>query len=78
MLKYLDELNIYRQYWFITITPYEKDIEPVVPCKEKVIESFKKLSNHIRVDSIGWRYDSIFINKDFDVEKHIKCFKNVV
>lgn len=77
MLKYLDELDIYRQYWFVTITPYGKDIEPVVPNKEKVIESFKKLSNHIGVDSIGWRYDPIFINKGFDVEKHIKCFENM-
>ena len=42
MLKYLDELDIYKQYWFVTITPYGKDIEPVVPNKEKVIESFKK------------------------------------
>ena len=23
-----------------------------------------------------WRYDPIFINKDFDVEKHLKCFEN--
>ena len=73
MLKYLNELDIYKQYWFVTITPYEKDIEPKVPDKEKVIDSFKKLSKHIGVDSIGWRYDPIFINKDFDVEKHIKC-----
>ena len=77
MLKYLNELDIYRQYWFVTITPYGKDIEPVVPNKEKVIESFKKLSNHIGVDSIGWRYDPIFINNDFDVEKHIACFEKM-
>ncbi len=77
MLKYLDELDIYSQYWFVTITPYGKDIEPVVPDKEKVMESFKKLSNHIGVDSIGWRYDPIFINNDFDVEKHIECFEKM-
>ena len=77
MLKYLDELDIYRQYWFVTITPYGKDIEPAVPNKEKVIESFKKLSNHVGADSIGWRYDPIFINNDFDMEKHIECFKDM-
>lgn len=77
MLKYLDELDIYKQYWFVTITPYGKDIEPVVPDKEKVIESFKKLSNHIGVDSIGWRYDPIFINEKFNVEEHIKEFKKI-
>ena len=61
MLKYLGELDKYKQYWFVTITPYGKDIEPAVPNKEKVIESFKKLSEHIGIDSIGWRYDPIFI-----------------
>ena len=77
MLKYLDELDMYKQYWFVTITQYGKDIEPFVPDKEKVIESFKKLSNHIGKDSIGWRYDPIFINEEFNIEKHIKCFENM-
>ena len=77
MLTYLDELDIYKQYWFVTITPYGKDIEPNVPDKKKVMESFKKLSNHIGVDSIGWRYDPIFIGDGFDVNKHITCFGNM-
>jgi DNA repair photolyase len=75
MLEYLDELDKYRQYWFVTITPYGKDVEPMVPDKEEVIESFQKLSNHIGVDSIGWRYDPIFIGNGFDVKKHIECFE---
>ena len=77
MLTYLDELDIYKQYWFVTITLYGKDIEPNVPDKKKVMESFKKLSNHIGVDSIGWRYDPIFIGGGFDVNKHITCFGNM-
>jgi len=77
MLKYLDELSIYKQYWFVTITPYGKDIEPVVPDKEKVIESFKNLSKYIGAKSIGWRYDPIFINKEFDVKKHIESFEKM-
>ena len=48
MLKYLDELDKYKQYWFVTITPYGKDIEPNVPDKEKVIQfgknRFKKIT----------------------------------
>ena len=77
MIEYLDELDKYKQYWFVTITPYGKDIEPNVPDKEKVIENFKKLSNHIGVNSIGWRYDPIFINNRFNVEKHIECFEKM-
>lgn len=77
MLKYMDELNVYKQYWFVTITPYGKDIEPNVPDKEKVIESFKKLSKHIGINSIGWRYDPIFIGAGFNVNKHIECFEKM-
>lgn len=77
MLQYLDELDIYKQYWFVTITPYGKDIEPKVPDKKRVIESFKKLSEHIGINSIGWRYDPIFIGNGFDVKKHIESFEKM-
>lgn len=77
MLQYLDELDRYKQYWFVTITPYGKDIEPVVPNKLRVVESFKKLSEHIGIDSIGWRYDPIFIGNGFNVKKHIECFEKI-
>ena len=77
MLTYLDELDKYKQYWFVTITPYGKEIEPNVPDKKKIMESFKKLSNHIGVDAIGWRYDPIFIGNGFDVSKHIECFEKM-
>lgn len=55
MLTHMDVLKPYGQYWFVTITPYGKDIEPNVPPKEKVIEDFKKLSDIVGVDSVGWR-----------------------
>lgn len=28
MLKYLDELKNYNTFWYVTITPYSKNIEP--------------------------------------------------
>ena len=81
-LKYLDELDKYKQYWFVTITPYGKDIEPNVPDKEKVIESFKKLSNHIGANAIGWRDEQIEMAKAFskigkenDIVIHSCCEK---
>ena len=77
MLQYLNQLDKYKQYWFVTITPYGRNIEPNVPDKQKVIESFKKLSNHIGVDAIGWRYDPIFIGYGFDVKKHIELFRKI-
>ena len=61
MLPFLDELKPYGQYWFVTITPYGRDIEPNVPDKKTVMEGFKELSDVVGIDSIGWRYDPIFI-----------------
>jgi hypothetical protein len=51
MLDKMDHLAPYGQYWFVTITPYGKDIEPNVPDKQKVMEDFKRLSDRVGVDS---------------------------
>ncbi len=77
MLKYLDELDKFKQFWFVTITPYGKDIEPSVSDKTRVIESFKKISEHVGINAVNWRYDPIFIGMGFDVERHIKCFEEM-
>ena len=39
MLGKLGELAGYRQYWHVTITPYDRDIEPNVPPAGEVISS---------------------------------------
>jgi hypothetical protein len=39
MLDRLDEISKFRQFWFVTITPYGKEIEPNVPNKIAVMES---------------------------------------
>jgi len=77
MLPFLDELKPYGQYWFVTITPYGRDIEPNVPDKETVMEGFKELSDIVGVDSMGWRYDPIFIDKKHSVEWHISEFEKM-
>lgn len=77
MFKYLDKLTNFNQYWFITITPYGKDIEPYVPDKDIVIESFKKLSKYLGIQHVSLRYDPIFFNDEFDIEKHIECFNYI-
>ncbi len=75
MLPYMDRLKPFGQYWYVTITPYGKDIEPNVPDKLEVLESFKKLSDIVGAHRIGWRYDPIFINETWPVERHIKAFE---
>ena len=69
-----DLLNRYHQYWFVTITPYGKDIEPNVPEKTEVMESFRSLSRIVGADCMCWRYDPILIDEIWTVERHIKEF----
>ena len=75
MFKHMDLLRPFGQYWYVTITPYGRDIEPNVPGKNTVLESFRRLSDMVGVHRIGWRYDPIFLSADWPVERHIKAFE---
>ena len=75
MLPYIDLLEPFGQWWYVTITPYGKDIEPNVPDKQKVLEGFRQLSKIVGADRMGWRYDPIFISPEWPAERHIKAFE---
>ncbi len=77
MLKDLDELKDYRQFWHVTITPYGKDIEPHVPTKEKVMDTFCALSEKVGIDRVCWRYDPIFISDKYSVDFHLEAFEQM-
>jgi hypothetical protein len=77
MFPYMELLKDYGQYWFVTITPYGKDIEPNVPDKHKLLEDFKKLSDTVGINSVGWRYDPIFITDKYTVEYHLRAFEQM-
>ena len=47
MFPYLDEIKNFGQFWYISITGFDKDLEPNVPPIDQVIEDFKYLSNDI-------------------------------
>jgi len=74
---YLDLIKDYGQFWYVTITAYGKDIEPRVPDKERVMESFKYLSGKVGINAIGWRYDPIFISDKYTVDYHLKTFEKM-
>lgn len=87
LLPHLQELSAFGQFWFVTLTPYGKDIEPNVPDKHKIVESFQQLSTIVNksnanlvgasanLDAVQWRYDPIFINEKYSVAQHIKSFE---
>jgi hypothetical protein len=77
MFPYMDLLKDYGQYWFVTITPYGRDVEPNVKDKHELLEDFKKLSETVGVNSIGWRYDPIFITDKYSMEYHLRAFEKI-
>lgn len=77
MLAHMDLLAPYGQYWFVTITPYGKEIEPNVPDKDTVMASFRKLSAVVGADSMGWRYDPVIVTDEYTVEWHIAQFERM-
>lgn len=77
MLEYLDDLSDFRQFWYISITAFGKDLEPNVPHVDKVIEDFKYLSKKLGKNAINWRYTPIIINEKYPVERHIRAFEYI-
>lgn len=75
MLGHLDLLRPYGQYWFVTITPYGREVEPNVPGKRAVLESFRRLSDALGPERVGWRYDPIFIDETYTAERHLRAFE---
>jgi len=76
-MKYMDLLSQYGQYWFVTITSYGKDIEPMVPDKYEIIKNFCSLSDLVGVNSMGWRYDPVLISSKYTVEYHMRAFDKI-
>ena len=77
LIKNLDKLTDFNQFWFVTITPYGKDIEVNVPKFKKVIKSFKELSCNLGINKVSWRYDPIFITDKYSLEYHIDKFEEM-
>lgn len=77
LLPLPDRLKEFGQFWYVTITPYGKDLEPGVPDKKDVIESFRQLSETVGIDSVGWRYDPILLYGSYTEEFHLKAFERM-
>ena len=75
-IKYLHEFKDYNYYFLFTITCFDKSIEPGVPDKNIVIDTFKKLSDLIGPEKVIWRYDPIFFTDRFNYDFHMKFFEN--
>lgn len=76
IVKYLK--NIDKPILFhVTLTPYNKDIEPNVPDKTKIINAIKEISNIIGKDNLYIRYDPVFLSDKYNLEYHKRAFERI-
>lgn len=61
----------------VTLTPYQKEIEPGLLDKKQIIKAMKKLSSIVGVENIYLRYDPIFLSDKYNIDYHIKAFKKL-
>ena len=67
----------YGTYFFYTITPYGKDVEPNVPSVNKSIQTLKDLWGIVGKDRLCWRYDPILLTKKYTRELHLLAFEKM-
>jgi hypothetical protein len=79
MMRHLDELDgMGHEYVFqITVNPYGADIEPGVPRKAEVAESFRELGDRIGRGRLVWRYDPVILGGRMTVEYHRRKFETL-
>ncbi len=73
----MEELSAYRQWWYVTLTPYGREIEPNVPAKADVADGIVELGKRLGPDKVGWRYDPVFVSEKYTVPYHLKAFENI-
>ncbi len=77
LLQHVSELASFRQYWFVTITPYGPALEPAVPEKRQVIRSTQALARVVGRKRVAWRYDPILLAGRYTVSYHLKSFETM-
>lgn len=76
ILPYLKEIK--QPILFqVTLTPYQKDIEPNVPSKKEVIEDIRRISSILGKDFVFVRYDPIFLSIKYSLNYHMKAFERL-
>lgn len=77
MIFELKNLDPYPFYFQFTLTPYGKDIEPYLPKKEILVDTFKHLSDATSPKQIPWRYDPILLSPTYTLPYHIDAFEKM-
>lgn len=77
MFKGFEKLSPYQMFWFVTITSYGPETEPRVPSRDKVLDSFCRLSDLVGPARMSWRYDPVFITEKYSLAFHMDAFSEM-
>jgi hypothetical protein len=77
LFPYFDALEPFGQFWYITITPYGRDIEPAVPNKHRLLRVFRELSARVGPQAVCWRYDPILLSPVYTKAYHLRAFETM-
>ena len=77
MLNQLQLLKDYNYYFQFTLTSYGKDIEPHLPLKAEIVDTFIRLSDKIGKKRIIWRYDPILLSANIGIDYHLEHFHDL-
>lgn len=64
----------HRFLFQFTLTPYGKAIEPSLPAKQKLVDTFRQLGDMIGPDRLVWRYDPVLLDTSFSIQHHRDSF----
>ena len=73
----LDRLNAYPYYFLFSLTPYFSSLEPGLPSKDQLMETFARLSDRIGKHRVVWRYDPILFSDAIQVDYHVRKFREM-
>ena len=76
MLAHLQELEDWGVplYFTFTLTPYGPELEPRIPSKKQLLDTFRQLSDALGPERVDWRYDPIIVDPDHPLSYHLERF----
>ena len=79
MLPWFSEIRDlgYECYVQFTLTPYGREMERRLPDRERLIETFRRLSLAIGRERVVWRYDPVIVNDTLTPEWHLRAFRSL-
>lgn len=74
LIPHLDEIGKFRTFWFVTMNPYGRELEPHVPYWKKTAGYIRELSAAFGPKAVSWRVSPIIVNDRYTVSWHIERF----